>query len=305
MSIRQQRQELANLRAMEEEHDYDMMHGRGGVPSMGTSEIRGGARKAKGRRRKPRYYDDEDEMEGGFIGALAGLAARLIPTIARGATTAARVGSTAARGALTGVRGAVRSVGSKVKPKAPPKPTSTAIVPYNPATAAARTGTAIVPKTTGALSTATRGATTAATTGATAATTGSRLGTIASRLGTAANIAIPVAMAADYLANQPSSTGATDTGYYEDYAGEVGGIPEMAPSDAGVAEGMLPSGRLAPAPSARQTGRVVRGNVMTNVVGSGRHDKRSARAAVVRRVMREHGMSLPEASRYVKQNGLY
>jgi hypothetical protein len=40
-------------------------------------------------------------------------------------------------------------------------------------------------------------------------------------------------------------------------------------------------------------------------VGSGRRDGRSARAAVVREVMREMGMSLPEASRYVKQNGLY
>lgn len=300
MSIRQQRQELANLRAMEEEHDYDMMHGRGGVPSMGTSEIRGGARKSNGRRRKPRYYDDEDEMEGGFIGALAGLAARLIPTIARGATTAARVGTTAARGALKGVRGAV----SKAKPKAPPKPTSTAIVPYNPATAAARTGTAVVPKQGGPLSMFKGGPPGGiGATGATAATTGSRLGTIASRLGTAANIAIPVAMAADYLSQKPSSTGATDTGYYEDYAGDVGGIPEMAPSVAGVAEGTLPSGRLAPAPTIQPTRR--RGVLTTDIVGSGRHDKRSARAAVVRRVMREHGMSLPEASRYVKQNGLY
>jgi hypothetical protein len=43
--------------------------------------------------------------------------------------------------------------------------------------------------------------------------------------------------------------------------------------------------------------------------GSGRPmkraDGRSARAAVVRQVMAQYGMSLPAASKYVKENGLY
>ena len=34
-------------------------------------------------------------------------------------------------------------------------------------------------------------------------------------------------------------------------------------------------------------------------------DGRSARAQIVREVMMKHGMSLPEASKYVKVNGLY
>ena len=33
-------------------------------------------------------------------------------------------------------------------------------------------------------------------------------------------------------------------------------------------------------------------------------DKRSARAALVRQIMRKHGMSLPEASRYIKETGI-
>jgi len=33
-------------------------------------------------------------------------------------------------------------------------------------------------------------------------------------------------------------------------------------------------------------------------------DKRSARAELVRKVMRQHGCSLPEASRYIKENGM-
>jgi hypothetical protein len=41
------------------------------------------------------------------------------------------------------------------------------------------------------------------------------------------------------------------------------------------------------------------------VVGSGRSDGRSARAAVVRKVMQEKGLKLIEASKYVKEHGLY
>jgi hypothetical protein len=36
----------------------------------------------------------------------------------------------------------------------------------------------------------------------------------------------------------------------------------------------------------------------------GKSDKRSARASLVRKIMNQHGMSLPEASRYIKENGL-
>jgi hypothetical protein len=40
-------------------------------------------------------------------------------------------------------------------------------------------------------------------------------------------------------------------------------------------------------------------------LGSGKSDGRSARAEVVRKVMREKGMKLIEASKYVKEHGLY
>jgi hypothetical protein len=40
-------------------------------------------------------------------------------------------------------------------------------------------------------------------------------------------------------------------------------------------------------------------------VGAGRPRRKNARAAIVSRVMRERCCSLPEASRFVKQNGLY
>jgi hypothetical protein len=41
------------------------------------------------------------------------------------------------------------------------------------------------------------------------------------------------------------------------------------------------------------------------ITGSGMSGgRRSSRAAVVKRVMAQHGLSLPQASRYVKENGI-
>jgi hypothetical protein len=67
---REARKQLADLRAMEEEHERMTMHGRGktfhgagATPSMGLSQFRGGAKK--------KYEsEDEDDMEGGNILAL-------------------------------------------------------------------------------------------------------------------------------------------------------------------------------------------------------------------------------------------
>jgi len=44
---------------------------------------------------------------------------------------------------------------------------------------------------------------------------------------------------------------------------------------------------------------------MMPMMGSGRSDGRSARAAIVRKVMQEQGLKLIDASKYVKQHGLY
>lgn len=48
-------------------------------------------------------------------------------------------------------------------------------------------------------------------------------------------------------------------------------------------------------------GRMIGGAKKKPSLGS---DKRSARAALVRQIMKEHGMSLPEASRYIKENAI-
>lgn len=58
---------------------------------------------------------------------------------------------------------------------------------------------------------------------------------------------------------------------------------------------MLAAGRR------KSGGRMVGGAKKKPSLGS---DKRSARAALVRKIMNQHGMSLPEASRYIKENGI-
>jgi hypothetical protein len=50
---------------------------------------------------------------------------------------------------------------------------------------------------------------------------------------------------------------------------------------------------------------VLRDSVKKTLVGKGKSgDKRSIRGAIVKKVMREHGLSLPQASKYVKEHGL-
>ena len=109
-----------------------------------------------------------NEMEGGFLGALASLGARLIPSLARGASSAAsRAASSAASRAAT-------AAASR----------STALVPYNAATAARNAAAA------------SRAATSASTAASSAARASmlSRLGTAASRFGTAASIGLPIGL---------------------------------------------------------------------------------------------------------------
>jgi hypothetical protein len=54
------------------------------------------------------------------------------------------------------------------------------------------------------------------------------------------------------------------------------------------------------AAAGRKVGRVSGGKVSGGMVG----DRRSARASLVKQIMREHGVSLPEASKYIKENGI-
>jgi len=51
-------------------------------------------------------------------------------------------------------------------------------------------------------------------------------------------------------------------------------------------------------------GRKKGGRIIGGRMSGGAVDKRSARAVLVKKIMREHGCSLPEASKYIKENGL-
>jgi hypothetical protein len=273
MSARRQRQELANLRAMEEEEERLYMHGAGATPSMGLSQFRGGAKKSGRRRRRAQYYDEE--MEGGFLGALAGLAARALPSlISRVAPAVSRV--------IPGLAARAAPAVSRA---------STAIVPF--VSRAAPSITSIVPRATGAISrfvpSSVRSVVPAVQRAV--APVASRLGSVginATNLGRAATLASIAVPAAQYLRSRPSTTATgADSQFYDENGGLPGGMP-------------------APAPAPTTSRRRAVGPVITDqIVGSGRGDGRSARAAIVRDVMRQTGMSLPEASSYVKQNGLY
>jgi hypothetical protein len=54
-----------------------------------------------------------------------------------------------------------------------------------------------------------------------------------------------------------------------------------------------------------QTGNLADSQYSKGMRGKGKSDGRSARAAIVRKVMKEKGMSMIEASKHVKANNLY
>jgi len=89
----------------------------------------------------------------------------------------------------------------------------------------------------------------------------------------------------------------------EDYAEELGsGRSGGGGSGAGKSGGrrLVPRANL---PSSSMGGGARKRKAPKKAVGA--TDGRKARAQVVKKVMMEHGMSLPEASKYVKVNGLY
>jgi vacuolar-type H+-ATPase subunit H len=88
----------------------------------------------------------------------------------------------------------------------------------------------------------------------------------------------------------------------EDYAEELG----SGRSGGGKSGGGVTGGRLVPRanlPSSSMGGGARKRKAPKKAVGA--TDGRKVRAQVVKKVMMEHGMSLPEASKYVKVNGLY
>jgi hypothetical protein len=147
---------------------------------------------------------------------------------------------------------------------------------------------------------------------------------------------LPLAAVAAFLGISLSALGANsgnnngDSGYYDDYAGDSGDV--FAPGgDIGYDPGTGAPGTGAPGTGAPGTGApgaptrpmpkltkkeikfyLQSGNLpdrfysgLAQKRGSGKSDGRTARAAVVRKVMQEKGMKLIEASKYVKEHGLY
>jgi len=228
---RQERRNLANARALEEEAERVVMRGAGAgsayggrmtgagaTPSMGLSQFRGGGRRRKARSPSPddeeEMYDDED-MEGGFLGALASAAraaaARAAQASARAAAQA-RAAADNARRAAQGRATQVRpSTGTAPRPlpkttPAPPAPKPAA--PAAPKTPAPRPADKVIAGPKGKPS-------------APVGSTRQAISTGVSRLGTIANVAVPAYMLADYLRQQGQSE---DLGYFDDYAGT--GTPE-------------------------------------------------------------------------------
>lgn len=306
---REARKTLADLRAMEEQHAWREMHGAGkqfygagATPSMGLSQFRGGARKCKCGAEES---DSEPEYEG------AGRFQFRIPRL-----TAPRPVSTALVPRPSA--GPIIPLGPAGRPVARPSLPASYYSNLFRGQPAARAGLPAA--------------------GTAAAARGSllsrlRQGVTGQRLATAATLGTTLGMLGSYLGDQSGASG--DAGYYDDYAGGLPGGPAgpAGPSgpivdygppggvdvdgdgipDAGGESGVpadlsqdelawyLQSGNLPERYSLRSRRRG-RGKVGGAKKKSG---ARSARAAVVSKVMKERGVSLPEASRIVKAEGLY
>lgn len=148
-----------------------------------------------------------------------------------------------------------------------------------------------------------------------------RSGLTAANIARAASLGIPVAMLASYLADQGGASG--DAGFYDDYAGEEfgpsGGMPVAPEMPVGLPSGLpssipsdmtpdevawyLRSGNLPERYTSR--GRQGRGVLQITHGGAKKSDGRSARAEVVKKVMKERGVNLAQASKIVKAEGLY
>jgi len=149
---------------------------------------------------------------------------------------------------------------------------------------------------------------------------------------------VPLAALGAYLGDSVAQS-AKDSGYYDDYVDNTGlggdmgvgdntGLGDNAPIDLPAApieskpiseKPAPPKGGPHAGPPPKLTKKEIKfylqsGNLPDRfysdasqrfITGSGKLDGRSARAEVVRKVMRDKGMKLIEASKYVKENGLY
>jgi len=357
MAVRDQRRQLADMRAMEEEGQRVEMrgngkhfYGAGATPSMGLSQFRGGAKPRRQMKRHDMHRggrcrqcgcdndsSSDEDMEGAGV-----------TDIFKGIVSGAR-----------GAVGAVGSLGSRlgkfVRPSYVPRPSAPL------ASQAANVAVDAAPLTSTALTTGIARPTLspsqyASYFAAPGASLGSRLGALGSRLGktvttgrvaTALALGVPLGMLGAYLSDTAQQSG--DAGYYDDYSGDmlpppIPSGPSGGPSDGPFGPGgplgplgplgpegpggpggpggtgALPDEILAQLTRAQLAAYLQSGNLPRNMArklvalakrGSGkrapagRSDGRAARAQIVKRVMRERGVSLMQASSIVKQEGLY
>lgn len=340
------RAEMADMRAMEEQTQRQQMHGgafygAGATPSMGLSQIRGGASHKCPECRRKRCICEEsssdEDMEGG-----------------------------AWYSGITGaIRGAVRNIRAP-RVVRPPPATSTALTAYNPAQAAftsnpafrnyalgrmfGQPSTALATRTPGILKTYSpaeaaariRAAQAAGETNATVAQKLSRMGITPARVAAALALGIPAIALAIYFSEVDGDSSA-DPGYFNLTApvGSSGGptrpggtVPppggpggprgrrgRRGATGEGVATGnladeyyaaqMLGAGKskggytpqvrnMFPLPTA-----ITRPPPISNRPLPSRPVKPNPRAELLRQMMKERGVTLPEASRIVKAEGLY
>jgi len=334
---------MADARAIEEQIHRQQMHGgqfygagmvgAGATPSMGLSQFRGGAsHKCPACRRKRCVCEEsssDGDMEGGafysgianFIGDAAAAASRAVRGI-RGAVKPVVTSSTlvpynpvqAAFTANSGFRNAVlaNAFGSRALV---PRVTG-ALKPYNAAEAAARI----------------RAAQAAGETTQTVAARLAKMGITPSRVAAALALGIPAITLAYYFAEDMSNNDA-DAGYFDPPYSNPGEPDPQRPEEPYVVPGgpggptidpglpptypeeppLGPGGRP-PRGSRYATGEgVATGNLADQYFaaqrrGSGKQQqprRSNPRAAIVSKVMREKGLNLPAASRYVKEHGLY
>jgi len=278
MSARQIRGQLADARAMEEQSARENMHGAGmgryvgaghfvgagGVPSMGTSQFRGGR----------------------FSYGAMGVGARGPRMPYRGTNISTAIvpyRPPPVRGPITNYRPPI------IRPSRPvttvaTRPTGT-IKPYNPAEAAARLRAmkGPPPKTPSAISSRLRMA------GITAAAVAAAIG-----LGIGMNELIK------YFEDGADPNTGAPPGTYVPPEGDISIHDD--PNYPGGGDGPYgPGGDGGEKPWWSYTQNIR----AKDLRGRGMSDGRSARAAIVRQVMNEQGLGLIEASRYVKENGLY
>ena len=329
------RAQLADMRAIEEQMGRQQMHGgqfygAGATPSMGLSQFRGGAS------HKYSEYSSDEDMEGGAFYS------GLVRGIGNAASAAAR-GLRGLRG-VRGVRPAPPPTSTALVPYNMGQAaftTNSAFRNYalnrifgRPSTAlAVRTPGTLKPYSPAEAAARVRAAQAAGETNATVAQRLSRMGVTPARVAAALALGIPAIALAIYF-SEVDGTDPDDPGYYDPGAGGPDG-----PDGPGGPGGVVPYGPGGPGRGRRATGEgVATGNLADEYfaaqrLGAGRsggfkppshlteaqkaeayrlhaereREKRrtNPRGMLVWKIMREKGLSLPAASKFIKENGLY